>query len=292
MNKKKQLLDIKNNLLKIAATATLSSVTLNYMSANVKAHDNKNETLISYKIETLDDEKDLEFDTYKEMCYFYSKVFELDENIIYNKINELINNEPYGWDYANVINDESYQTKEQAIARTIYDIYRNPENYGFNEDEIKSSNEYQLDNYLPEELVYKFGMVLDVNPYLAMSIAYCECGRKLDSSNFKNNHNIGGITGNNGYIKYKNEASGIFRFIIMLHDNYNVTLQSGKKKISSMSTTYCSLPEHWNSMVSSIYSELVNNGFDYSYKNNVDKYANLELAYYDESEEYIKILKK
>lgn len=291
MNKKEKLLKIKSDLIKIAATATISSITLSTFTTNMVKADEKY-PLILNTIDKTDEEKDLEFETIKEMSDFYSQVFELDEKITYKKIEELISEEPYAWDYANVINEESYQSKEQAIARTIYNIYRNPEDYNFTEEEIKSKEEYKLDNYLPEEFVYKFGMVLDVNPYLAMSIGYCECGRKLDSTNFIKNHNIGGITGSNGYIKYQNEASGIFRFIIMLHDNYHVNLQSGKKKISSMASTYCSQPEHWNSLVSSIYSELINNGFDYSYKNNVDKNDDLELAYYDESEEYIKTLKK
>ena len=266
MNKKEKIIAVKKDLLKVAASLTVGTIILNNVSVNAKASGIDNKIHFLQKIETFDEEKDLEFDTYREMCNFYSKVFELKEDVIYNKIEELISEEPYAWTYANVINEESYQTKDQAIARTVYNIYRTPEDFNLIKEDIINENGYLLEDYLPEEFLYKFSMVLDVNPYLAMSIGYCECGRKLDSTNFIKNHNIGGITGNNGYIKYLNEAEGIFRFIIMLHDNYHVNLQSGKKKISSMASTYCSLPDHWNSTVSSIYSELLNYGFDYSYK--------------------------
>lgn len=215
----------------------------------------------------VEEELTLDFQTIDDMISFYSKVFTLNEDIINSKIYELINNDPYSWEYACMLNHVSYDNVEQAIARTIYDIAFNPESYNLSEEEI-NSDEYLLDQFVPEEFIYKFSTVLDVNPNLALSIACCECGRTLDSYNAINNHNFGGITGSNGYIVYPNDAEGLFRFILMLHDNYNVTHESGSDKIQRMASTYCALPDHWRSIVGGIFYELNENGYESNYYNN------------------------
>ena len=58
-------------------------------------------------------------------------------------------------------------------------------------------------------------------------------------------------------------------------------MDSDKDKINRMASTYCSNPEHWKSMVKDIYDELMNNGFDYSYKKYNYKDRDLYIEYKD-----------
>lgn len=279
---------MKNKLLSIGAMLAVG-ITGVSPSGSTKINDKyvNNSNIIAY-YETNEEQEEnknpLDFKDTNEMISFYAKVFNINEDTLKNVISKLIDGEyEYNWVYGNQLNGKSYSSKEQAILYTAYDVYRNFKDYGLSKDDIKTDKKYELDNYLPEELIYKFSIVLEVNPYVAMSIAYCESGRKLDSSNFRNNHNVGGITGSNGYVKYQNEATGLFRYVLLLKDSYKVNMDSGKDKINRMASTYCSNPEHWKSMVKDIYDELMNNGFDYSYKRYNYKDRDLYIDYDNES---------
>ena len=212
--------------------------------------------------------ENLDFTSTFEMISFYSKVFELNYSVVSPIVNEQIEDD-------NLLDNEEYDSVEEAISRIMCNISSHPEDYDLTEEDIRSTDGYELDYYLPEELIYKFGTVLGVNPNLALAIAYCESGRDLDSSNFLNNNNVGGIVGSNGYVHYRNRATGLYRFILMLADNYNVTMESGSNKIHSMASTYCGVPDHWISVVGGIFYELETYGYDYSY--NTYSYQNRDL---------------
>ena len=93
-----------------------------------------------------------------------------DNPLIFNTTNEMISF------YSKV-----FMLKENVITAKINELIK--------QSEI-SVKTYVLSNYKPEELIYKFSTILDVNPYIALSIAYCECGYKLNSYNFVKKHNI------------------------------------------------------------------------------------------------------
>ena len=207
----------------------------------------------------------LDFGTIDEIISFYSKVFELKEDVTSELIYDILDNNSYGWQYGQYINGVEYNDIEEAIARICCDISYYPEDYGLTEEDIRSLDGYQLDQFLPEELIYKFSTLLGVNPNIALAIAYAESGRCLDSLNFQNNNNVGGIVGSNGYVHYRNQATGLFKFIMMLSDKYNVTMESGSDKINSMASSYCEIPDYWINLVGGIYYELDNYGYDYSY---------------------------
>ena len=212
------------------------------------------------------------------MIVFYSKVFELNSDVIYKKMEEIISLDINAWNNDNAIDGKTYSSKEEAILRTINDIYSNPVNYGLNKNEISSNNGYELSDIKPEELVYKFSTVLNVNPTIALAIAYCECGYKLNSYNFVNKHNIGGIRGSNGFVRYKNEAYGIYKYVSMLHNGYGVDENSGRDKIISMSKKYCGGSQHWINVVTDYYNGLNQNGFE-SYYNKSKHDRNLNIPY-------------
>ena len=235
---------------------------------------------------------DLSFSTTNEMIAFYSKVFQVDDETIANKIYEMINNNPTDFDN-NILNGVEYESQEQAIARTIADIALFPENYNLTEDIYVE--EYELDGYLPEELIYKFSEVIGVNPNIALAVAYGESGTDLDSYNFTTNYNVAGLhrrTGDpspstsEGYVIFKNPADGLFRFILVLHDNFYVTEDSDRSKINSMATTYCEVPDHWRSLVGGIYYNLVTYGYDYYYMNY--NYQDRDLMYPEENIQLVK----
>ena len=276
----------------LIVTATIGAITAAKLSSKKTVMKDMNfstNQLIGMKekpiIETKKNENPLLFDTTLEMVDFYSKVFELNSEVIYNKINEIINLDLESWTILNKLNGVEYKSKDEAILRTVYDIYQNPSKYSLDNNSIKSTKGYELSNYKPEELVYKFSTVLDVNPQIALAIAYCECGYKLNSYNFVNKHNIGGIRGNGGFVKFKNEAYGIFKYVLMLRNGYNVTSESGIDKIVSMAQKYCGGSQHWISVVSNYYNDLNNNGFEFYYnKSQHDRSLNIP---YIEKDTYV-----
>ncbi len=203
----------------------------------------------------------LNFDTTDEMISFYSKVFEVNEDISSKVVNDIIGEEDYPLNGEVVINDETYNSLEEGISKIIRSLAYYPGNYGYTEDEVRSSEGYQLDYYYPEELIKKCADVLKVNPDIAAAIAYGECGTNLDSYLFRNYHNPGGIVSGNGFAKYRNEATGIYEFVKLLHDRYYVSSDSDYSRIATMSNGYCEDAEYWRGLVGSIYYRLCNNGY-------------------------------
>ena len=213
----------------------------------------------------------MDFYEVNEMIAFYSKVFQLDDTKVGNKIYEIIEQDEDAWKEENILNGIQYESKEQAIARTIADISNFPQNYGLGDIEV---DEYELSHYEPEELIYKFSDVIGVNPYIALAVAYSESGTKLDSYNFETRYNVGGLRRRSGdphpatswgLTIYKNEAEGLYRFITILHDNFFVERDSGYDRIKAMSYSYCEDPSHWRNLVGSVYYNLTDNGYAYYY---------------------------
>lgn len=227
-------------------------------------------------------EHTLNFKTTEEMISFYSKVFEVDENISFNVVNSILGDEDYPLTGEVELNGTTYNSLEEGISRILNNLSKSPSSYGYSEDEVRNNDGYQLDYYYPEELMYKFSKVLDVNPYIALAIAYGECGRNLDSYLFVNNHNPGGIVSNGGFAKYRNEAAGIFEFTKLLHDRYYVRSDSGYNRIKVMSNGYCENPAYWRNLVGSIYYELCDNGYGSTFYNR--RYEGRDLIYSDEED--------
>ena len=217
----------------------------------------------------------LDFTSTEDMISFYSKVFELDENVISNTINNIIEQDSDAFYENNTINGIEYNSREEAILRTVRDIYTNSSNYNLDRDEIHT--EYELNDLSPEEFIYKFSHVIGINPNIALAVAYSESGRSLSSHNFLTNYNVAGLhprqgynrpTTREGYVIYQNMADGLLDFVIILHDNFYVTEEDGIDRINTMSRSYSEVPSHWRNLVSSNYYNLVNNGYDNVYESN------------------------
>lgn len=217
----------------------------------------------------------LTFYSVNEIIAFYSKVFQLNDEMVASKIYEFIELDEKAWENDNYLNGEYYDSKEQAIAMTIADISNYPADYGFDEYEL-ATEDYELSQYEPEELIYKFSDVIGVNPYIAEAIACGESGPRLNSDNFEIRYNVGGLRRRAGdphpatswgLAIYKNEAEGLYRFVEILHDNFFVGRDDGYDRIVAMSYSYCEDGAYWRNLVGSIYINLVDNGYSYYYDN-------------------------
>lgn len=228
-------------------------------------------------------EHSLNFKSIDQMISFYAKVFELKEDVVSKVIYDMLGNNEYPLNQEVTINDTTYTSVEEAIARTTYDLYDNPSSYGYTNEDILSTDGYELDYYYAEELIYKFCDVLYVNKEIALAIVYAESGRKLDSYIFITNHNPGGIVSNGGFAWYKNEACGMFSFVKLLHDKYFVRADDGYNRIKIMSNGYCEDPSYWRNLVGSIYYELCNYGYGSTFYNY--RYDGRDLIYCDEEDE-------
>ena len=201
-------------------------------------------------------EHKLNFDTVDEMVSFYSKVFEVKEDVAFKVVNSIID-DSYPLTGEVVINNTTYRSLEEGISKILRDLSSSPSNYGYSESDVRSTEGYQLDYYYPEELIYKTCKVLGVNPYTALAISYGECGRNLDSYLCVHNYNFGGIVSNGSFAKYRNEAAGIYEYVKLLHDRYGVTEDSSSRRISS----YAEDMTYWHNLVGGIENELCSNGY-------------------------------
>jgi hypothetical protein len=202
-------------------------------------------------------EHKLNFDTVDEAISFYSKVFELNENVSSKVIKDIIGNEEYPLQQEVEINGTTYRTLEVGIARILSNLSNSPSSYGYTEDEIRSTNGYQLKHYYLEELIYKFAVVNDVNPLTATAITYAECGRDIDSYLCVYYCNYGGIVVNGSFAKYRNKAVGAYEYTKMLKDRFGLGPNGNYKDIHG----YAADMPYWYNLVGGIEYELKNNGY-------------------------------
>lgn len=199
----------------------------------------------------------------------YADVYEINREVVYNKIAELTNDfKDYPWTHLFMINGVSYKNTEQAILYTVRDIYRNPSNYNLESEDLKRDVEYETDTYC-EDLVLKYCDLLDVNKEVAMAICYAECGSNLNSYNYINNHNPAGI---GPYNYYKNIEHGVIEYIFLLKNGYGCTLDTNSSFFYTMGPIYCTEGyENWISMTNSYYNNLLVDYYYYAYNRGYQK---------------------
>lgn len=251
---------------------TDNSKPLNIDNSKPLSDNNINEDGLVYPLNIVGD-LPLDFISIEQMITFYSTVFQVREDIASNIINSQIDQNYDAFYENNTLNGVEYRSQEEAVLRTIRDIFSYPENYNLTREQIHTE-EYDLNDYSPEELLYKFSHVLGVNPYIALSVAYSEAGRGLDSYNFLTNYNVAGLhprrgytrpTNRNGYIIYQNPADGLCDYCIILHDYFYVEATDGIDRINTMSRSYSECPSHWRNLVTTNYYNLINNGYESNY---------------------------
>ena len=278
---KLELLKLKKSLLTSLLIATTAFETFTFSSKDVKAsevndvveidvsdfditpvdsNDNMNDfEIIDCAVQEVTIDKETQ--NVLEMVDYYSMVYDLDSNKVLEKLIELTNEfKDSGWKFANTINDIDYDSKEEAIILTIRDMSLNPKNYGFeSKNEIASDTKY-VSEMSPEEINAKYADIFGVNKEISMSICYAECGPAMNSHKFRTANNPAGL----GDMKFTNVETAYIYFINLLKTSYGLTKDSDVSFFGRVASKYCELPEHWISLTTPHYYNLVN---DYYYYN-------------------------
>ena len=292
---KLDLLKLKKSLLTSLLIATTALETLTLGSKNVKASEINDVIEIDVSdfditpvdsVDSSDDMTDFEIidcavqevtidketQDVLEMVDYYSMIYDLDSNIILNKLVELTNEfKNPAWKYANDINGIEYDSKEEAIILTIRDISLHPQSYGFeNKSSIASETKYESP-LSPEEINAKYADIFGVNKEVSMSICYAECGPAMNSHKFRTANNPAGL----GDMVFANKEVAYVYYINLLKTSYGCTRNSDVSFFSRVASKYCELPEHWISLTTPHYYNLIN---DYYYYNKDAKPETLSLT--------------
>ena len=197
----------------------------------------------------------------------YTDIFEvrkgLIDQIVYDKI---YNNPDFYSDYT--LDGVRYPNMHEAIFFTVLDIVYHPGKYGYNNEELRSYEDWET-NLTAEEMTYIFSEYFDINPFFVQSIEYTECGTRMDSIDYLEKNNPAGIGPHN---TFRNKATGIIYLCYILSENYNITRDSGLEDLQRISGMYCTDgTETWRSNSKEFYNTLTNNGFLYMRRNdNID----------------------
>lgn len=185
----------------------------------------------------------------KEIITYYSKVFGIKEEYIYDM-----------YEYTtDCYNDYNYENLEELIIRIAKNLYYNGQEYVNNLDNHKTNTEY-MPTKTPEELIEKYCNIFDINKTTALAISYNECGIDMKSRNFRVNNNPAGI---GPFMYFENYEIGIIYYVLMLKDNYHCTIDSDKSFLGSIARIYCpDTPEMWYNDCSYHYNNILE---DYYY---------------------------
>ena len=166
----------------------------------------------------------------EKLVSIYSKVYELDEEVVINKFREMTGNfldwkeqhvivnenlSNYDYKYYYNINDKRYDNLEIAVLETVRNISRNPGNYDLTYEDVSSYEDYTTDK-CGEEILKYYCDLLKINESAALPIMYEECYTDLSSYAYVYQGNPGGMGPGN---TYKNIEVGIIEFIYLLKNS-------------------------------------------------------------------------
>ena len=226
--------------------------TLAILSGLTLASLNTNNTLTVYaKAETTEDAGVKNYDSTKpmDMVEKYSEIYNISKE-------SLIDYLDYYTDGYYNFDDDNYELTIISAAKELYETSRNNGYY----DKIASDKKHVVTK-APEELVEEYSDIIGTNKYIAMAIAYSECGSPIENDwNYQTNGNIAGIGGD---MYFENAEIGVIYYAFMLKNGYDVTKDSDDSVLSYMASTYCPPnADAWeNHLARPIYNELMNNGF-------------------------------
>lgn len=192
--------------------------------------------------------KDKECEKGTDYITYYSNVYGIKEEYIYDYLDYMLNENPNNEEFKNL----STELKVLEAVRYLY--YESP----YDKSIISTGKEYEV-SLEPEEMVEKYADLYDINKEVALSIVYCECGSNVDSYNYLNNNNPAGL---GPYMYFENKEIGIIYYINLLKNGYGCSKNSGKEFLQSIASTYCEIPDHWLSLTIPFYNNICN---DYYY---------------------------
>ena len=161
---------------------------------------------------------------------YYANQFNLDSSKVLEIARKLTNNyESESFKKYNTIKDGDghFSTIEAGIVYFVRYLYRNPEKYGTNGNEIgdkgvvrrttkKENGHYILDNGLTyEQFLAKICEMFGINKTLALAIVYEESG-KMNSTLFTQSNNMGGLRGGTGWLSFPSLEAGTICYVFTL----------------------------------------------------------------------------
>ena len=241
-----KMTNIKKLFLKALIMGTITFGALNIVPYEVQAS--------SY--ETIDINA-LPYDR-QELIKKYSSIFGIRIDFVCDMLHTYVDD----IDDFTVIDGVEYENEEEAICTFIYRLAYKPEKYGLSKKDVQRIDYgYEMD-LSHEESIYYYSKLMDIDPEIALSISYAECGTDLSSSNYNNNNNPAGI---GPYMKFGNKEEGIIYYVFLLKNGYKLSENADDKFFKCIAKTYCpDNPDHWISLSKGIYSDVQGDYFIYN----------------------------
>ena len=230
--------NIKRVFLKALIIGGLTFGVFNSMPMNVKA----------YSYQTID-RRTLSED---QLNYIekYSQIFNINSDFVLECLDE---HRTSRLDFTE-IDGVKYDSEEEAILTFIYRLAHKPDKLGYTKKEIKFEDSGYEMTISPEEMIYYYSDLLDIDPEIALSISYAECGTEMDSHNYLSNNNPAGI---GPYKKFNNKEEGIIYYTFLLKHGYKLADEADKEFFNCIANTYCpDDPSHWISLANGIYNNV------------------------------------
>ena len=232
--KKDTLLKLKKNLVRLGLISALSTAPI---ISNINAYAKEG------TVETKENQIDDEYNEIANYISYYSNVFGIKEEIIYDKLDNIL-----------FESEEEIELNELLILNTTRDIYYNQSAYG----NCRKEGIYEP-TLSPEEMARKYSELCGINKTVALSIMYTECGSTMASDNYLSNNNPAGI---GPFMYFENKEIGIIYFVNMLKNGYGCTEDSGYAFLDQIGPTYCD--ESWINLSGAFYNTLAYDYYAYA----------------------------
>ncbi|MBR6073558.1 MAG: hypothetical protein IKP76_04485 [Bacilli bacterium] len=197
--------------------------------------------------------------SYEQLHYIkkYSEICNLNPNYVCNCLCNYVCDGDF-----TTIDGVHYQTEEEAILTFIYKLAFKPDQLGINKKEVvRDETNYEMEKSHEETILY-YSNLLEIDPEIALSITYAECGGDLDSYNYQHNNNPAGIGPNK---KFNNKEEGIIYYTFLLKYGYNLEKESDEEFFKRIASTYCpDGTEGWIKHTKSFYSKINENYYYYN----------------------------
>ena len=162
-----------------------------------------------------------------------------------------------------VINGVKYRDEEVALLTFVYQLAYKPKELGLTKNDIvRDVTEYDM-QFSHEEFIYYYANILNIDPDVALSISYAECGTDMGSTNWKKNNNPAGL---GPFMKFDNKAQGDLYYLFLLKRSYNLSRIADDEFFNKIAKTYCpGNPDHWIGLTKGIYSNVSTDYFYYNH---------------------------
>ena len=186
---------------------------------------------------------------------YYCEIYQLDESLVFQKAKELTNDftDPEWLQNNNIKGtaiakkERIYSSQELGILAFIRNINQKPNDFGYTNGELKTTQRYETNQTL-EEFTIQICTLLDhLDPNICQAIQYHET-QYYTSDVFKTKNNCGGLKKQDGsYQSFDNPFQGVIEISILLEYKYLVDKgisnnTTPEEQLSKIQPSYCPIP--------------------------------------------------